>query len=873
MIEAQNLSMDPADMKKTHAYLFLSHPPLFLLAFLVFITNAAQASGAAIPPCVGNLNVCRFRVLIQPAKGGTPLPLQNINIVDAGEKVKYEPLHIPPAIRDRAKIALLVVAVPKAESGDEAKGKGENGEEEPETAQRAKEERKEAKHDIHVLESLPAKDVQEWDVPARAIVVGLVFGPHGLDVKKVSSMVVKNPDLIPELTEYAEETAKVGALVEALSEYQQQPDPNRDVNAALVGFGNDYNVAIPKIDTTQPASAQATVLMQAMMPSLQSFDPITASPMGVVAQSAGLAGAVGSMFFGSPVGLAAGGAALLLNLRTLAFPDTDFRSAFTQPFETTGLALCAKNEPEKPRMRIAYLWMMKVPNTPAPAVALPETAHVPIGCKSIVKVPFAKSEDTRLLLRAHGWELVSAKNHAEVPLKVQVGPRDDSLDLDLTQTKLPPGEYHLAALWDWDPLQVKGDVDLRPLADFSKAKVTQESADRLVEGTGLVKAQLTGADFEFVEKVAMAKAEDKKTAPKDITFTLPKGKAQGDQESMETEVDTSTWGAGSYRMILTQTNGSAHDVALVIHPPNPTLDALPLRANLGETQQTVVLRGTRLERITRFTTSDAAWELAPVKPDAHDLRERKATVKLQAAAHAGELVAASVSVQDIQTPLTFSEALQVAGPRPKIAGVSLSLAQQPDVHLGDGEIPAGAAISFSLLTRNIDAHPALNLACANEGFVKAPLVLHPGDRTASAQLDFAGEDGLFLSVDPGVVGQSGCQLAATITTDSAGTSDPTVLGRVIRLPRIEKFALTEEKLSSNLYGGNLTGIDLQIIEKTGWDAKAGFPVQGIPTPVPGSIPQEQTLKVELPWPPPSPHAPIYVWLRGETTGRLTDVKY
>jgi len=106
-----------------------------------------------------------------------------------------------------------------------------------------------------------------------------------------------------------------------------------------------------------------------------------------------------------------------------------------------------------------------------------------------------------------------------------------------------------------------------------------------------------------------------------------------------------------------------------------------------------------------------------------------------------------------------------------------------------------------------------------------------------------------------------------------GNSDPTVLGRLIRLPRIEKFVLTEDKLGANLYSGSLTGIDLQIIEKTGWDPKAGFPVQGIPTPVPGGNPQEQTLKVELPWPPPSPHAPIYVWLRGETTGRLTDVKY
>lgn len=839
------------------------------------ILAGAARTLAATPPCAGTLNVCRFRLLVEPVKNGTPWPLQDINILDAGEKVRYEPLHIPPAIREGAKIALLVVAAPKKESGDEAQGKAAKGEEEPETEQSVKAAQKEAKQDIHVLDALPAKDVQEWEVPARATVVGVVFGPHGLDVKKVSSMVVKNPDLIPELTEYAEQTEKVGAMVEVLSEYQQQADPSRDVNAALAGFGSDYDVAIPKIDSTQPAGQQATVLMRAMMPSLQAYDPITASPTGVVEQTAGLAGAVATMFFGSPVGLAAGGAALLLNLRTLVFPDTDFRSAFTQPFESTGLALCAKNEPEKPRMRIAYLWMMTVPNVGAPPVALKETAYVPLGGKSTLKVPFAKPAESRLLKRAHGWELVSAKNHAEVPVKVQTGTPDDFLDLDLTQTKLPPGEYQLAALWDWEPLQVKGDVDVRPLGDFTKAKVTQESEDRLVEGAqpAVVKVQLAGTDFEFVEKVAMAKAGDKKATPKEIPFDLSKGKAQGDQESMETDVDTSAWGAGTYRLILTQTNGSSHDVPLVIHPPNPVLENLPLRANVGEPQQSVVLRGMRLEHIMRVTSEDAAWELAPVKADARDLKERKATVKLQAAAHAGELLAASVYVQDIQAPLTFPAGLAVAGPRPKIAGVSLSLAQQPDVTLGEGEIPAGAAISFSLLTRNLDAHPALNLTCANDGFVKAPQVLHPGDRTPTAQLDFAGDSGLFLSIDPGVVGLSGCQLTATLTTETTGISDPTLLGHVIRLPRMDKFALTEQQLSPNLYAGSLTGIDLQTIEKTGWDAKTGYPAQGIPTPVPGSNPQEQTLKVELPWPPPSPHAPIYVWLRGETTGRLTDVKY
>ncbi len=864
-------------MKKPTSRFCPSYHGVFFVTLMLLFTGSAQAAATSPFPCVGSLSVSRFRLLIQPAKGGSPLPLQEINIIDAGEKVKYEPLHIPPAYRDKAKIALILVAAPKPEAKPEAKSKddkdekdGQNEESAPEES--GKQEMKEAKQDIHVLDALPAKDPQEWTVPARATVVGVVFGPHGLDVKKVNSLVDKNPDLIPELTEYAEQTAKVGALVEALSEYQQEPDSNRDLSAALAGFGSQYDVAIPKLTTGETPSQQAAVLLQATMPSMQAFDPISSSPAGVVTQSAGLAGAVATMFFGSPVGLAAGGAALFLNLHTLVFPDSDFRSAFTQPFQTDGLALCAKNEPPKPRTREAYLWMMHVPNSDVPKGELKETAYLPIGGKSTLKVSVSKPGDPKTLPRAHAWELVSTKNHADIPVKVQCGTPDDSLELDLTQTKLPPGEYHLAALWDWQPLQVKGDVDLRPLGDFSKARITQDSADHLVAGSGSVKVELTGADFEFVQKVAMAKAADKKAAPKEIEFNLPKGEGQGDQESLEAEVDTSTWGAGSFRLILTQTNSASHDVPLVIHPPNPTLEGLPLRANLGETQQSVILRGTRLERITRLTTPDAVWELSAVKADEHELLERKAVVKLQAAAHRGDTLGANVYVQDIDDPLKFPDALIVAGPRPKISGVSLSLAQQPDVQLSQGEIPAGAATSFSLLTQNVDAHPTLALTCANEGFAKSPLVLHPGDRTTTAQLDFSGEDGLFLSLDPGEVGQSGCQLAATLSTDGVGTSDPVVLGRLIRLPRIEKFALSEDKVDSTLYSGSLTGTDLQIIEKTGWDAKTGYPVQGIPTPVPGSA-TEQTLKVELPWPPPSPHAPIYVWLRGESTGRLTDVKY
>ena len=66
-----------------------------------------------------------------------PLPVQNINILEPGDKLKYEPLHIPAAIRERAKIAILVVAAPKGDSGDEAKKKPAEGEDERSRPSRA----------------------------------------------------------------------------------------------------------------------------------------------------------------------------------------------------------------------------------------------------------------------------------------------------------------------------------------------------------------------------------------------------------------------------------------------------------------------------------------------------------------------------------------------------------------------------------------------------------------------------------------------------------------------------------------------------------------------------------------------------------------
>jgi hypothetical protein len=135
---------------------------------------------------------------------------------------------------------------------------------------------------------------------------------------------------------------------------------------------------------------------------------------------------------------------------------------------------------------------------------------------------------------------------------------------------------------------------------------------------------------------------------------------------------------------------------------------------------------------------------------------------------------------------------------------------------------------------------------------------------------FAGPDALYLALDPGAVGYPGCELAARVRVDPRGASEPFPLGRVVRLPVLDQFTLSNQAIDANVYAGALRGRDLDAIEKTGWDAGAGEAVTGIPTPVEGEA-GEEVLRVALPWPAPAPHAPLYIWLHGETVGRRTNL--
>lgn len=775
------------------------------------------------------------------------LPIRSVNSLLPREKLRYDP-SVQTDGKDKAQIAVLLA--PKRDSSSK---------------------------DLTVLGPEQAGEPVTWEIPKKVELVALIYGPQGLSVKKLKSLMEKNQEILVQLADYADQTAQVEGLIQALQTSEQS---GKNVQAALSGFSAQYNVSVPKLDPKASTDQQADQLLRALMPSVSTYDPL-ASKTQVMQQSAGLAAAVASLFFGSPVGLAAGGASLFQNMRTLMFPDTEFRTAFVPLSTGDGLALCAKAQAAKSRTRIAYLWAHKVPELVQPTVGFSGNAHLPIGSKSLLHMGATPDAPFKNVSHAREWALVSADGKTTVPAAVTMVPGGDALEIDLTKTKAAPGEYRLAAKWDWDAFRVQGLLFLHPYGNPEAAKVATESRDRLVEGNGRVAAKLTGTDFQFIEKVALERADQRQKSPQEIPFTLPKGPRGGEQTTMEVEIDTGTLRRGNYRLLLTQSDGLTHELAFSILPPNPRIENLPLRTNLGEAVQHIRLKGTGLDRIEKLASEVGEVELKAAEAGG---TRREAVVKLGQAAKKGDVAALRMKVQGIEQPFTVERALEVAGPRPKISSIRKSFPQDFAVALRQNEVPAGSMVSFAVSVENLDAAAvgrawngpgaplSVEITCAHEVGLRNKLTLMPGDSGAGAKLNVAGEGMLFLSLDPGAVGQSGCELSATVTAAATGTSDAFALGKIARVPRVERFVLTDEKIGKDLYAGTLTGQDLDTIEKTGWDAQSGTVVQSIPTPVAGE-PGKQVLKVALPWPAPAPHAPIFVWLRGESQGRATGVKY
>jgi hypothetical protein len=828
--------------------------PLFLLLFLL------QGAVASSPPliCPGGVAIGRIELSVVPPAGGVPRSIQTVNRLLPGDAISYRPLDLGSADGKKARIALLLVP------SDGSK--------------------------IVVFDPKPADQPASWMVPFRAQLASLVWGPEGLDKAKVTGLVTKDGELIGELADYAAKTEEAQALIEAIT--QREPlDTGQSVDAAVAGFAGRFPST--RLDRTQPTSVQLGVLLHSVNPSLSTYDPLAQNPQQQAAQTAGLAAAVGGLFLGNGAGLAASGGAVLVNLHSLLFPHAQFLSALVQdappasegePSQST--ALCGSKPPAALHTQSAFLWAVRFPDAPAPALGLKVAAHLPIGMKSGVPL-LASAKDWKLVPRIQDWKLISdngaapgneADDNADaapiaptaVPVAAKVNIAAKTIELDLTGSKiarLRAGVWKLAANWDWDPVTVSGDVVLHDLPRFAAAHLTPKSQDALTSGAGTLDIELTGDDFEFVRKIEYKKQGDPFAQPQDVPFHLPKDPPAGPETSVKVRLDAKTLAAGNYVFLIAQTDGKAHEAPFKVLPAPPSISGTPIALNTGIDSQTVLLHGTGLDRVEQISADDAQVTLG----DGGDSDSRAVTVKLKAGVKAGELLSLQLKAKDFAEPVSVDGAFLVAGPKPAIAAARQSSQGNLGIAINSGEMAANSLVSFELNLLHGSGVSEVDLSC--DGSPDSPPVkIATGGSKADLKLTQESADTLFLSFRPATVGPPGCAVMATLIAPKSGRSEPRKLGSIVLLPQIDSFQIGNEKAGDTSYFASLDGRDLEGIAKVGWDAQTGTTVDSIPTPVAGPG-NKESLRITVPWPAPAPHAPLYIWLRGEDRGRLTTAKY
>jgi hypothetical protein len=512
---------------------------------------------------------------------------------------------------------------------------------------------------------------------------------------------------------------------------------------------------------------------------------------------------------------------MALNMKTILFPDTDFRSAYAQPAKENAIPLCASRDANRSRKRLAYLWAMRVPDLPAPAVVIDGAGSIAPGHKMPLKVSAAKHLD-----RVRAWSLRSSTG--EVPVQAVV--LADQRTIEVTAPPATPsGDYKLAGLWDWDSFEAEGTVSVFPLETFATARVSRESHDRLRQRSGKHLVMMEGADFRYVQKVAFLNPADKYAAPVQVPFTFTR------PGRLEIQVDTSGVAAGAYALALYQTDNQPHNVPIRVLSDPPKLTNLPIVLYEGEREFPLRLSGEGLEQIVSLA--------------ADGLRIEAKSIRAESDLKAGQTLDLRMIVKDYAEPIVVPGAIRVAPPRPRILSVTPSLPSELQISLRKGELPAGVQVGYQLRLASFRGESEVRVACEDSSRA-----------VSGSRID---ANTLFLSFDPGSW-RNGCSLSVTV-----GESEPVPLGRVTRVPTVDSFRLTDESVSAGTYVGVLSGKDLELIGKVGWTATEGIEVPGLPTPVG----PKQSLRVHVPWPSPTPHSPIYIWLRGDLEGRATAIRY
>lgn len=801
---------------------------------LLAVAPMPKAAAESKNGCAGSAPVATFKLYAKPA-GFAPYPLRDVNQLEPGMKIQYQPISIPGDDPEDARVTLILAESRKGVS-----------------TQR-----------VEILDAMPADKVAEWNVPFRTELVAMVFGPQGFSEGKVNALLKKDTSLIRQLADYAEQNQRVEDLINVLAEAERQPRPAESLDAALSGVASRYGTSMSPINRESPTSEQAMTLMRALNPALTTYDPLAPNPTQRLQQSAGLAASVAGLFWGNQVALYAGGAALFLNLRGMMFPGSEFRSALMQTGAEQRMTLCSKETERRSRTRIAYLWASRIPDSAAPGITLKRQSQLGAGLPSTVPVTLSDATLWRFVNRAQDWKLVSTDGRKEYSVEVIADAAAGALRFT-PPTGMEEGDYKLAGRWDWTTLRPNGSVNVHHVPEGDVARITASARGKLLDQARNVEIELEGANFRFVEQASITRKDDPYGTPRTVPFRVAGG-ADEDDSHLFVLLNGEPLRRGEYRLTLKQAGGKELSVDVPVMSEPPSLSSLPLRLNRGSEKQRVVLTGTHLELIEGVETPGITWERSTSTSG-----ELAFEGTVDEGVKEGSRLDLRVKLNDRSDILTLAGAVEVLGPLPSIANSRIAYQQESGVALREGELALGTLVTALIDVRHGSPRQTLLLACANAPAQSETLSLSAGESHSDARLQSSSPENLYLTFDPGRIGQNGCEVLARVRTPN-GESGPATLGRIVRLPRIEAMSLSDELVGENQFAGSITGEDLEAIAQVGWSANEGVPVTAVPRPRDGDS-RKQQLRIALPWPAPSPRAPLFIWLYNESEGRETKAR-
>ena len=313
--------------------------------------------------------------------------------------------------------------------------------------------------------------------------------------------------------------------------------------------------------------------------------------------------------------------------------------------------------------------------------------------------------------------------------------------------------------------------------------------------------------------------------------------AKGPVRELEIEVDTDRVREGAHRISLTRVDGATHSFAAMVHGELPSLAGLPMVVRQNGEAQRLRLTGERLGEVERWEVADGTVEW---------VRERQEVILRLSPGVATNTTERQLTawIGGRNLPLRWANAVRVLPAAVSVVAVQRAAREIGSVELTDSEVEAEELVSVAVrLSGPLAAGPPRTVRCGT---------MERTEQTGPAEW--------FLVVRPEA--KPGCVVAVELEPGGAEVA----LGRVIRRPDLTGFVMTEESAGAGRFWGELSGKFLERIERVGWNGEEGVAVVELPT---GG---GHKLRIEVPWPAPTPHAPLYVWLRGESSGRKTRLK-